>query len=72
MNAAWPLGELDTHIVGLIRGYACRRGFFCCVLLISSLFYILFNEAFSLFKCVFNQFYTEIREANSCRFRSIW
>ena len=36
MNAAWPLGELDTHIVGLIRGYACRRGFFCCVLLISS------------------------------------
>ena len=28
MSAAWPLGELDTHIVGLIRGYACRRGFF--------------------------------------------
>ena len=36
MSAAWPLGVLDTHIAGLIRGYACRMGFLCRVLLMSS------------------------------------
>ena len=35
--AAMAAGGLDTSIVGLIRGYACRRGFqLFYVLLISS------------------------------------
>ena len=38
MSAAWPQFLMDTSIVGLIRGYACRnRGSNFYVLLISSL-----------------------------------
>ena len=37
MGAAWPRLDIDTSIVGLIRGYACRnRGSNFYVLLISS------------------------------------